>query len=279
MDQKKGKVIFIGAGPGDPELITIKAYHYLQMADIVLADRLVSPELLKKYIPSTTKVLLVGKQCRKGASTPQETINEMLIFHALQGKLVVRLKGGDVSVFSNILDELEILVKHQLTYEIVPGITAALGAAAYAGIPLTARGYATSVRWLTSYHNDLITLEEWKELSMTDDTLVFYMSGETVLQVVRQLTQHQIAENKLLDNLEQDTTPHQRVHIYNLYEFEKKFSGNITSPALLIIGKVVALHHQFKWIKEEKRHIGYFDDMQGMLLEAKPSNAINLLTA
>src|SRR4051812_3415212 len=114
----KGKVIFAGAGPGDPELLTLKAYRYLQLADVVLTDRLVSPDILKNFIPGTVEVIHVGKQCSKGASTPQTLINDLLVRHAKEGKLVVRLKGGDVSIFSNILDELETLVRHEIHFEI-----------------------------------------------------------------------------------------------------------------------------------------------------------------
>src|SRR5437868_5402235 len=140
---KYGKVILAAAGPGDPELITAKAIRYLQQADVVLTDRLVSDEILKNYVNPEAEVIYVGKQCRKGFSTPQETINELIVKYAAQQKLVVRLKGGDVSIFSNVLDELETLVAHNISYEIIPGVTAALGAAAYTGIPLTARGYTT----------------------------------------------------------------------------------------------------------------------------------------
>ena len=136
----KGKVIIAGSGPGDPELVTLKTLRYLQEADVVLADRLVSDEILNCYVNPRAEIIYVGKQCRKGSSTPQATINELMVEHAGSNKLVVRLKGGDVSIFSNILDELETLVSNNIEYEIIPGVTAALGAAAYAGIPLTARG-------------------------------------------------------------------------------------------------------------------------------------------
>ena len=145
-----GKVILIGAGPGDPELLTLKAARWLQQADVVLTDRLVSKEILETHVGVNAEVVYVGKQCRKGESTPQATINELLVEYAQQGKLVVRLKGGDVSIFSNILDELQTLFEKAIPYEIVPGITAALGAAAYSGMPLTARGYSTAVRFLYS---------------------------------------------------------------------------------------------------------------------------------
>src|SRR5438093_8607231 len=137
--QSFGKVILAAAGPGDPELITVKAARYLQQVDVVLTDRLVSEEILKRYVSGSAEIIYVGKQCRRGPSTPQCTINELMVQHAITGKLVVRLKGGDVSIFSNILDELQTLVENNIPYEIIPGVTAALGAAAYAGIPLTAR--------------------------------------------------------------------------------------------------------------------------------------------
>ncbi len=161
----KGKVIIAGAGPGDPELITVKTARFLKEADVVLTDRLVSEQILKNFVSPDAEIINVGKQCRRGLSTPQETINDLMVHHALLGKVVVRLKGGDVSVFSNILDELEVLNQHNISYEIIPGVTAALGAAAFAGIPLTARGYATSVRFLTYYKSDIVTDDYWKELA------------------------------------------------------------------------------------------------------------------
>src|SRR6185437_7969002 len=148
MKQINGKLVIAGAGPGDPELLTVKSARHLQQADVVLTDRLVSDEILTRYVNPNAEIIHVGKQCRRGISTPQQTINELIVYHCLLGKLVVRLKGGDVSIFSNILDELETVVSNNIPYEIIPGVTAALGAAATAGIPLTARGYATSVRFL-----------------------------------------------------------------------------------------------------------------------------------
>ena len=110
--QQKGKVILVGAGPGDPELLTLKAVRFLQSADVVLTDRLVSDAILKEFVNEHAEVIHVGKQCRRGVSTPQETINELMVEYAMQGKLVVRLKGGDVSIFSNILDELQTQVEN-----------------------------------------------------------------------------------------------------------------------------------------------------------------------
>jgi uroporphyrin-III C-methyltransferase len=256
---QKGKVILVGAGSGDPELITVKGMRFLQQADVILTDRLVSPEIIQSFASPSAKVIYVGKQCRKGASTPQATINELMVLYARDGKLVVRLKGGDVSIFSNILDELETLSQHNIPYEIVPGVTAALGAAAYAGMPLTARNYATAVRFLTAYKSDVVSEGYWKELAHTEDTLVFYMSSETLEDVVNQLTSHQIAADKLLAVVEQATTPYQQVYTSSLYEYHDKLGGKkFLSPTLVIIGKVVALHEQFRWLQRKNETAEYF---------------------
>jgi uroporphyrin-III C-methyltransferase/precorrin-2 dehydrogenase/sirohydrochlorin ferrochelatase/uroporphyrin-III C-methyltransferase len=257
--QVRGKVILAGAGPGDPELITVKTARYLQQADVVLTDRLVSEEILNEYVKPDAEIVYVGKQCRRGVSTPQQTINELIVQFALEGKLVVRLKGGDVSIFSNIMDELETVVANNIPYEIVPGVTAALGAAAFAGIPLTARGYSTAVRLLTYYKSDIVSNEYWKELAQTDDTLVFYMSSETLEKVVEKLTENNIAEDKLLAVVEQATTPLQNVHICSLYNYKEKLKEQtFISPSLVIIGKVVALHEQFRWLENSNSSEYYF---------------------
>ena len=246
MNSKKpytGKVILAGAGPGDPDLLTIKTARYLQQADVVIMDRLVSEEILATYVRPETLIIPVGKQCRKGASTPQQVINELLVEHALQGKLVVRLKGGDVSIFSNILDELRALNANGIGYEIIPGVTAALGAAAYAGIPLTARGYSTAVRFLTYYKQDILDEARWKELATTDDTLVFYMSSEPIDLLVGRLTDNGIGTDKWVAVIEQATTPLQNVTHCPIHEYLPAQKGRrYVSPSLIVIGKVAALH-------------------------------------
>jgi uroporphyrin-III C-methyltransferase/precorrin-2 dehydrogenase/sirohydrochlorin ferrochelatase/uroporphyrin-III C-methyltransferase len=265
---KKGKVILAGAGCGDPELITVKAAKYLQQAEVVLTDRLVSKEILSTYVSATAEIIYVGKQCRRGFSTPQKSINELIVQFALEGKLVVRLKGGDVSIFSNILDELEVIVANQIPYEIVPGVSAAMGAAAYAGIPLTARGYSTAVRFLTLYKSDVVTDDYWKELSKTNDTLIFYMSSETLDTVVENLVKNNIGEDKLLAVVEQATTPFQKVHQFNLYQYHQLAKGKIyASPTLVIIGKVVALHEKFAWLENIDSTEEYFKPVEDLQYE------------
>lgn len=256
---QKGKVILAAAGPGDPELVTLKTVRWLQQADVVLTDRLVSDAILQEYVSSKAEIIYVGKQCRRGISTSQKTINQLLVQYALEGKLVVRLKGGDVSIFSNIMDELETLVANNIPYEIVPGVTAALGAAAYAGIPLTARGYSTAVRFLTYYKSDVVSEDYWKDLAKTDDTLVLYMSSETLNTVVEKLTQYNIAADKLLAVAGQATTPLQNIQVCNLYEYNTTLKlQSFLSPSLVIIGKVVALHRQFAWLKNTVSKEYYF---------------------
>jgi len=264
--QHIGKVIIAGAGPGDPELITVKTTRFLQQADVILSDRLVSAEILHQYANGNAEIIYVGKQCRRGASTPQSTINQLLVHHAKAGRLVVRLKGGDVSIFSNILDELQALVENKIPYEIVPGITAGMGAAATAGIPLTARGYANAVRFLTLYKSDLLTQEYWKDLANTTDTLVFYMSSETLETVVNNLTANKISEENLIAVVEQATTPFQRVHVSSLYDYEINLKGReFISPSLIIVGKVVSLQEQFGWLANSSSNESYFEQVSAAI--------------
>jgi uroporphyrin-III C-methyltransferase/precorrin-2 dehydrogenase/sirohydrochlorin ferrochelatase/uroporphyrin-III C-methyltransferase len=155
------------------------------------------------------------------------------------------------------------LAENNIPYEIIPGVTAALGSSAYAGIPLTARGYSTAVRLLTFYKSDVVTDEYWKELAKTDDTLVFYMSSETLGGVVNNLVRHNIAADKLLAVIEQATTPLQNVYVSSLYQFESTLQKrSFLSPSLIIIGKVVALHDQFKWLDNSNCDENYFTTLK-----------------
>lgn len=254
-----GTVIIAAAGPGDPDLITVKAANALREADVVLIDRLVSEVILHRYVAPDAEIVRVGKECRNNISTPQQVINQLMVKYALQGKRVVRLKGGDVSIFSNILDELQTLVENKIPYEIIPGVTAALGAAAYAGMPLTARGYATSVRFLTYYKSDVVTDTHWQELARTNDTLVFYMSSSALPGVVQKLLQFGISKEVHLAVAEQATTCYQYIHECNIYDYEARLIGKeFASPSLVIIGKVVALHQQFRWLKNSDHEQQYF---------------------
>jgi uroporphyrin-III C-methyltransferase len=270
-----GKVILAAAGPGDPELITVRATRFLQKADVVITDRLVSSQIIEEYVSPDALVIYAGKQAGKGYSTRQTTINQLILDYALQGKLVLRLKGGDVSIFSNVLDELETLVANDIPYEIIPGVTSALGAAAYAGIPLTARDHSTAVRFLTYYKSDVVSDEYWKELAKTDDTLVFYMSGESLVKVISKLREQNIGSDKSIALIEQATTPFQRVRIF---KFEEEISAEkvqFISPGLVIIGKVVSLHEKFKWLKNYQGNEYYFQPLNKALNAAVADTAIH----
>ncbi|MBL7876498.1 MAG: uroporphyrinogen-III C-methyltransferase [Cyclobacteriaceae bacterium] len=259
MTGKRGLVILAGAGPGDPELITLKAIRYLNKADVVVVDRLVSADLITKNTRQKALIIPVGKQARKEESTAQADIDNLLVTYALQNKLVVRLKGGDVSFFSNVLDELKALTENEIPFEIIPGVTAASGASTYAGIPLTARGYAASVRFLTCYKPEEFKNSYWNELANTEDTLVFYMSSDSLPMVAENLTNHRIANDKLLAIIEQATTPFQKVSIFNLYEYTPLAPQVIyKSPTLIIIGRVVGLHKQFQWKSDFEGTNDYF---------------------
>ncbi len=277
--QQSRKVIFIGAGPGDPELLTIKAVKALRGADVVITDRLVSEEIITEYVPYTAQVIPVGKQGGSGLSTSQEEINELLVSKAIHYHSVVRLKGGDVSVFSNILDELLALHKAGISYELVPGITALSGAAAYTGVPLTARGYATGIRILTHYNNTLIAESEWKEMAGMKDTLVFYMSGASLVNVATNLLQYGADANTPFIVVEQATTPNQFVHSSTLQQFiEGNQAISFISPSLVIIGKVAGLYPRFAWLPNNKERVSYFtplDAVTELFNEVKNGNNVS----
>lgn len=270
-----GKVILAGAGCGDPELITVKVARYLAEADLVITDRLVSKTILDTYVTADTPIIYVGKQCKQKGSTPQENINQLLVDYAADKKLIVRLKGGDTAFFSNILDELQTLTAAGIRYEIVPGITAASGASSYAGIPLTARGYATSVRFLTSYTDKILTNEYWKELANTQDTLVFYMSSNTIDHLVDKLREHNITNDKKIAVVSQATTPHQNVQVGSFDRYEHELKGKtFVSPSLVIIGKVVELHESFNWFNNNNTDEYYFKPVEELVQNVLPKQAI-----
>jgi uroporphyrin-III C-methyltransferase len=256
---QSGKVYFIGAGPGDPELLTLKGLRLIKEADVILHDRLVSKEILG-FAQAGAEVVLTGKQ--KGTKcTPQTAINDLIVDFALQGKTVVRLKGGDVSFFSNILDELEAVTAHEIEFEIIPGVTAASGCAAYCGIPLTARGYSTAVRFITLHQTKILEEDNWSELASTDDTLVFYMSYSNINILIQQMLDHGAEGNVPLVVIEQGTTPNQREYFSDLNNAVKDFEGiKFTSPATIIIGRVVSLAQKFKWFDTKEKGV-YFKEL------------------
>lgn len=246
--KQAGLVILAGAGPGDPELITLRLQRRLTESDVIITDRLVNPAIIELHARKNALVLFTGKQGFNLASYTQEEINQLMIDHAQQGKTVLRLKGGDVAFFSNVLHELNALNYYNIPFEIIPGVTAAGGAAAYAGIPLTARGYAQAVQFLTYHPATIYPTEKWKSLANSDDTLVFYMAARNTDQLAELLLRYSKRPNTPMAVIEQATTPYQQVHLSTLKNCAADFSGKrFSSPSLVIVGSVVTLHEKFAW--------------------------------
>ena len=261
--KRYGKVYFVGAGPGDPQLLTIKAAKVLSQAEVVITDRLVSEEILKEYVNANAIVILVGKRAGSNASTPQFEINDLVVQFASAYNNVVRLKGGDISLYSNILDELITVKEYNIPYEIIPGITAVSGASAYTGVPLTARKLASGVRILTYYKDSVIADEAWKHLASFEDTLVFYMTGNSLPQLVAKLLQAGADKDIPFIVVEQATTPNQHVHQFTLDEFNSSdIHIEFLSPSLVIMGKVTMLYKQFAWLPNNNERESYFKSLE-----------------
>jgi uroporphyrin-III C-methyltransferase len=247
-----GKVVLAGAGPGDPDLITIRLQRAMEQADVIITDRLVNPQIIQTYARPDAEIVLAGKQGYQDASATQPEINELIRTHALRGKNVLRLKGGDVAFFSNVLDELQTVSESNISFEIIPGITAASGASAYTGIPLTSRGFSQGVQILTFNPNSRYSPEKWKQLANSDDTLVFYMAAKNMRDLAELLLRYSHYPNMALAVIEAATTPQQRVYISTLDKCTVEFEGKIfASPSLVIIGKVVSLYENFKWFQRD----------------------------
>jgi uroporphyrin-III C-methyltransferase len=250
----QGSVILAGAGPGDPDLITLKLQKCLGLADVIIADRLVNPIIWELHASKGIDIVFAGKQGYNNASYSQDEVTELILAHARSGKKVLRLKGGDVAFFSNVLDELEMLVKHQIPFEIIPGITSASGASAYAGIPLTARGYAQGVQFLS--FNPTVAYSEifWKSLAQFEDTSVLYMASKNLGLFIDQMLSNGASEATPIAVIEQATTAHQKVHISTLGNApDHLLSIAFSSPSLVIVGNVVKLHDKFSWFQGMKK--------------------------
>ena len=241
-----GEVTLVGAGPGDPELLTLKALRALQDADVILHDRLVPPAVLDLARRDAARIC-VGKAAGNIGSTQQE-INALLIEHANQGKRVVRLKGGDPFVFGRGGEELQALAAAHISFSVVPGITAAAGCAAYAGIPLTHRDYAHSVSFVTGHAQGHGTEPDWRALAMPGATAVFYMGLARLDHIVEKLLEHGALPERPAGIIAQGTTVNQRVITATLATIRAASAdANLESPALLIVGEVVALHSALAW--------------------------------
>jgi uroporphyrin-III C-methyltransferase/precorrin-2 dehydrogenase/sirohydrochlorin ferrochelatase len=241
-----GEVYLVGAGPGDPDLLTFRALRLMQKADVVVYDRLVSPEILELVRRDAEKIY-VGKAKSKH-TVPQDEINALLAKEALAGNRVVRLKGGDPFIFGRGGEELETLIEHGIRFQVVPGITAASGAASYAGIPLTHRDHAKSVVFATGHLQDNSINLNWQGLAQPDQTIVFYM-GLTGLPIIcEQLVKHGLALNTPIAMVQSATTSKQKVVTGTLKDIQNKAKeAQIKPPALIIVGSVVSLHDKLHW--------------------------------
>jgi len=242
--QSAGEVVLVGAGPGDPGLLTLHALRQMQQADVVVYDRLVSDEVMA-LVRRDAKQIFVGKQAGNHC-VPQEGINQLLLEEAQKGQRVVRLKGGDPFIFGRGGEELETLVGSGIGFQVVPGITAASGCAAYAGIPLTHRDHAQSVRFVTAHGKGGARDLDWPLLAKDKQTLVFYMGLSSCATIREQLLAHGKGGDTPVALIERGTQPCQRVIRGTLDELPALAVG-IESPALIMVGSVVTLADRLAW--------------------------------
>jgi len=246
LDMNVGEVYLVGAGPGDPDLLTFKALRLMQQADIVLYDRLVSKGVME-LVRRDAELIYVGK---KGGSesTRQIDINERLVELAKSGKRVCRLKGGDPFIFGRGGEEIETLYDNGIPFQVVPGITAASGCASYAGIPLTHRDYSQSCRFVTAHLKDGTSNLPWREFVVEQQTVVFYMALTSVNHVCQQLIAHGMREGMPVALIERGTTPEQKVYTASLSKLPDLINNEeIHAPTLMIVGDVVSLRGKLGW--------------------------------
>lgn len=244
-----GEVYLVGAGPGDPDLLTFKALRLMQQAEVVLYDRLVSEPILEMVRRDADRIY-VGKK-RSEHALPQPQINQLLLQLAQEGKRVLRLKGGDPFIFGRGGEEIDLLAENNIPFQVVPGITAASGCAAYAGIPLTHRDYSQSVRFITGHLKDGQLNFRWEEFVNNQQTLVFYMGLVGLKQICEKLIEYGKPAHTPAALIERGTLPEQVVHLSTVAELPEIVANNeVHAPTLLIIGDVVNLHDKLGWYKK-----------------------------
>ena len=248
MKDDTGEVYLVGAGPGERDLLTIRALHLMQKCDVCIYDNLVSDEVVE-LVRRDADMIFAGKK-RDQHTFSQEKINNLLVKYAKKGKKVLRLKGGDPFIFGRGGEEIASLMSHNINFQVVPGISAANGVAAYAGIPLTHRDYAQSCLFLTGHFKDGKVDFDWPKLITEKQTLVIYMGLLSLPDFIRELVGHGQKKTMPVAVIESGTTNSQRVVVGNIGNIKSKVTrSKIKSPALIIIGEVVKLRDQLKWFK------------------------------
>lgn len=246
-----GNVYLVGAGPGDPDLITVKGLRCLQRADVILYDRLVNPELLK-HAKEGAKLVYCGK-LPNYHTMKQETINHFLVKYAKKGLQVVRLKGGDPFVFGRGGEEAEECRKNDVQFEVVPGITSGIAASAYAGIPVTHRTLSKSFAFITGHQaGDVAAEHQWSHLAKAVDTICVYMGVSHLSTIVKQLIEFGKLPKTPIALIHWGTLSDQKTVVGTLETIEEKVrESEISNPSMIVIGEVVRLHDQLNWFQEE----------------------------
>lgn len=254
----RAALYLVGAGPGHPDFITLRGAQILGQADVILYDRLIPTELLSRYARKDALKIYVGKQQGTHTKTQQE-IDVLLHEHLLAKRIVVRLKGGDPGVYAHSAEELAIAVKLGVPYQIVPGITAALGCAAYAGIPLTERGGANGVRFLTLYDEQTENDAFWQSLAFSrHETLVFYMSTSKRTLLCEKLLESGFTADTPMLAIEQGTTPEHREYEATIGTFDIYKEHGFITPVMIIVGDVVRWRSEHRWKEESHHQQSYF---------------------